>query len=66
MRFIKVAGLQDEKHLLSIENQKLFARIAEAGNMDDPNTPAGRKFQQLSQQIERLQDDLFKTETSLF
>ncbi|XP_060072280.1 protein Hook homolog 3-like isoform X1 [Ylistrum balloti] len=69
----QVAGLIEEKQGLVFENDKLNERLNLAENLDDPacvnyilqsSTPAGKRFQQLQQQVDKLQEENFKLESS--
>ncbi|XP_069127500.1 protein Hook homolog 3-like isoform X2 [Argopecten irradians] len=60
----QVAGLIEEKQALVFENDKLNERLNLAENLDDPATPAGKRFQQLQQQVDKLQEENFKLESS--
>lgn len=60
----QMASLQDDKLSLSSEVDRLTERLNQAENLDDPGTPAGRRYQQLQRQIERLQEEVLKLESA--
>nr|XP_022318582.1 protein Hook homolog 3-like [Crassostrea virginica] len=60
----QVAALLEEKQVFTTENDRLQERINQAENFDDSSTPAGKRFLQLQQQVDTLQEENFKLETS--
>eukprot|EP00105_Crassostrea_gigas_P024105 XP_011444240.1 PREDICTED: protein Hook homolog 3 isoform X1 [Crassostrea gigas] len=60
----QVAALLEEKQVFTAENDRLLDRINQAENFDDSSTPAGKRFLQLQQQVEVLQEENFKLETA--
>ncbi|XP_021350901.1 protein Hook homolog 3-like isoform X2 [Mizuhopecten yessoensis] len=60
----QVAALIEEKQGLVFENDRLNERLNLAENLDDPATPAGKRFQQLQQQVDKLQEENFKLDSS--
>lgn len=61
---LQVALLQEDKVTLHTENEKLTQKVAQLEGLDDLSTAAGRKSQQLQHQVEHLQEELYKLETS--
>ena len=57
---LQVAALLEEKQVFVGENEKLQERLCQAENLDEPSTPAGKRYQQLLQQVEKLQEENFK------
>lgn len=61
---LQVAALLEEKQVFVSENEKLQERLNQAENLDEPSlfpsTPAGKRYQQLLQQVEKLQEENFK------
>ncbi|XP_035212323.1 protein Hook homolog 3-like, partial [Stegodyphus dumicola] len=60
---MQVAILLEEKNSLLSENEKLLERLNHIESFEDPSTLAGKRFQQMQQKLELLQDELFKIET---
>ncbi|XP_054720909.1 protein Hook homolog 3-like [Uloborus diversus] len=60
---MQVAILLEEKSSLISENEKLLERLNHPESLEDPSTFAGKRFQQMQQKMELLQDELFKIET---
>lgn len=60
---MQVAVLLEEKNSLLSENEKLLERLNHIESFEDPSTLAGKRFQQMQQKLELLQDELFKIET---
>ncbi|XP_056018043.1 protein Hook homolog 3-like isoform X1 [Ostrea edulis] len=60
----QVAALLEEKQVYAAENDRLQERINQSENFDDSSTPAGKRFLQLQQQVDALQEENFKLETS--
>ncbi|KAK7100588.1 hypothetical protein V1264_023512 [Littorina saxatilis] len=60
---MQVTSLQEEKTSVSAENDRLQERLQQSENVDDPSTPAGKRFSQYQQQMEALQEELFKLES---
>nr|ARR97151.1 protein Hook-like protein 3-like [Haliotis discus discus] len=60
---MQVASLSEEKSMFSVENERLLERLHQAESMDDPSTPAGKRYHHLSSQIEKLQEEVYKLET---
>lgn len=60
----QVAALLEEKQVFTAENDRLLDRINQAENFDDSSTPAGKRFLQLQQQVDVLQEENFKLETA--
>uniref|UniRef100_A0A914WZQ2 Protein hook n=1 Tax=Plectus sambesii TaxID=2011161 RepID=A0A914WZQ2_9BILA len=62
----QVAVLQEEKQTQVTENQKLSERLNRLGDdsfgLDDPDSPASQRVKQLTQQVDRLSEDLYRTE----
>ncbi|XP_049514774.1 protein Hook homolog 3-like isoform X2 [Dermacentor silvarum] len=61
---MQVTMLQDEKVSLMQENEKLMEKLNHVENLEDPSTPAGRRYQQSQQRIDALQAEVFKLETA--
>nr|XP_033772758.1 protein Hook homolog 3 isoform X2 [Geotrypetes seraphini] len=61
---MQVAGLQEEKSSLLIENQILMERLNQSDSLEDPNSPAGRRHLQLQTQLEQLQEETFRLEAA--
>ncbi|KAK3090840.1 hypothetical protein FSP39_015087 [Pinctada imbricata] len=61
---LQVAALIEEKQTLGTENEKLSERLNLAENLDDPSTPAGKKFIQLQKQIEKIQEENVKLDSA--
>ena len=59
---MQVAALQEEKASLVSDNEKLNDRVNQADNLDDPSTLAGRRYQQLQNQVEQLHEELERLE----
>ncbi|XP_033124508.1 protein Hook homolog 3-like isoform X2 [Anneissia japonica] len=59
---LQVAALQEEKNIVQIENESLLQRMEQGYHLDDPSSVAGRKFHQLQQQVEQLQEENFRVE----
>lgn len=60
---MQVTMLQEEKMSLVQENEKLLEKLNHVENLEDPSTPAGRRYQQSQQRIDVLQAEVFKLET---
>ncbi|GBM65840.1 Protein Hook [Araneus ventricosus] len=60
---MQVAVLLEEKNSLLSENEKLLERLKREESFEDPSTLAGKRFQQMTQKLELMQDELFKLET---
>lgn len=60
---LQVTGLLEEKQSLVIENERLAERLNQAENLDDPTTPAGKRFQQIQHQLEQCQEENYKLES---
>ncbi|GIY82918.1 protein Hook homolog 3 [Caerostris darwini] len=60
---MQVAVLLEEKNSLLSENEKLLERLNHIESFEDPSTLAGKRFQQMTQKLELMQDELFKLET---
>lgn len=60
---LQVAGLLEEKQGLVMENDRLAERLNQAENLDDPTTPAGKRFQQIQHQLEQCQEENYKLES---
>ncbi|XP_015904868.1 protein Hook homolog 3 isoform X2 [Parasteatoda tepidariorum] len=60
---MQVAVLLEEKNNLLLENEKLLERLNHIESFEDPSTLAGKRFHQMQQKHELLQDELFKIET---
>ncbi|PVD23382.1 hypothetical protein C0Q70_16650 [Pomacea canaliculata] len=60
---MQVASLHEEKLGLQAENERLQERLQHAENIDDPSTPVGKRMMQFQQQIEVLQDEIYKLES---
>lgn len=60
---MQVISLQEEKTVLSSENDRLQDTLQQAENVDDPSTPAGKRLSQYQQQLEILQEELYKLES---
>ncbi|XP_013415210.1 protein Hook homolog 3 isoform X2 [Lingula anatina] len=68
---LQVAALQEEKSSIIAENERLLDKLNRGENLEDPSslwkldtsTPAGRRFQNLQNQVEQLQEELFRAET---
>lgn len=60
---LQVTGLLEEKQSLAIENERLAERLNQAENLDDPTTPAGKRFQQIQHQLEQCQEENYKLES---
>ncbi|XP_071148529.1 protein Hook homolog 3-like isoform X5 [Mytilus edulis] len=65
---VQVAGLLEEKQVLFSENERLQERVNQAENLDEPSlfpsTPAGKRYQQLLLQVEKLQEENFKIDAA--
>uniref|UniRef100_A0A1E1XGN5 Protein hook n=1 Tax=Amblyomma aureolatum TaxID=187763 RepID=A0A1E1XGN5_9ACAR len=61
---LQVTMLQEEKMSLVQENEKLLEKLNHVENLEDPSTPAGRRYQQSQQRIDALQAEVFKLETA--
>lgn len=61
---MQVTMLQEEKMSLVQENEKLLEKLNHVENLEDPSTPAGRRYQQSQQRIDVLQAEVFKLETA--
>ncbi|KAK2168518.1 hypothetical protein LSH36_16g06021 [Paralvinella palmiformis] len=61
---LQVAALQEEKASLLSEVDRLNERLMQADNLEDPSTPAGRRFQQLQTQVEQQQEELYRLESA--
>ncbi|XP_041357301.1 protein Hook homolog 3-like isoform X2 [Gigantopelta aegis] len=59
---MQVASLSEERTTLSIENERMAERLHQMECTDDPSTPAGKRYHQLQQQIEKLQEEVYKLE----
>jgi hypothetical protein len=61
-----VAALHEEKQAQMVENQKLSDRLSriseDSFGLDDPDSPASQRVKQLSQQLERLNEDMYRIE----
>ncbi|KAL8622498.1 hypothetical protein ACOMHN_034161 [Nucella lapillus] len=60
---MQVTTLQDEKVSLTTENDRLQERLQQAENIDDPSTPAGKRLSHYQQQIDTLQEEIYKLES---
>ncbi|XP_037340405.2 protein Hook homolog 3 isoform X2 [Pungitius pungitius] len=60
----RVAALQEEKSSLLAENQVLMERLNQSDSIEDINSPAGRRHLQLQTQLEQLQEETFRLESS--
>jgi len=60
----QVIILVEERASLQVENERLVEKLNQAESLDNPDTPAGRRFQQLQRQNEQLQAELEKSETA--
>ncbi|KAG8183460.1 hypothetical protein JTE90_002842 [Oedothorax gibbosus] len=60
---MQVAFLLEEKNSLISENEKLLEKLNHIESFEDPSSLAGRRFQQLQQKLEVMQDEVFKLET---
>lgn len=60
---MQVAVLLEEKENLVAENEKLLEKLNHIESFEDPSTSAGKRFQQMQQKLEMLQDELYKLET---
>lgn len=60
---MQVTSLQDEKVSLTAENDRLQERLQQAENVDDPSTPAGKRLSHYQQQIDTLQEEIYKLES---
>lgn len=61
---LQVATLQDEKQNLITENEKLSEKLSQAEGLDDLSSAAGRRNQALQHQVEQLQEELYRLESS--
>ncbi|XP_060560473.1 protein Hook homolog 3-like isoform X3 [Ruditapes philippinarum] len=61
---LQVTVLVEEKQNLSLENEKLSERLNQAENLDDPSTPAGKRFQLIQHQLEQCQEENYKLEST--
>ncbi|XP_052255870.1 protein Hook homolog 3-like isoform X2 [Dreissena polymorpha] len=61
---LQVTALQEEKQNLSLENERLAERLNIAENLDDPSSPAGKRFLQLQHQLEQCQEENYKLEST--
>jgi len=61
---LQVAALQEERSSLIGENERLSERVSLADSLEDPSTPAGRRYQQLQTQVEQLQEELYRLEAA--
>ncbi|XP_053395415.1 protein Hook homolog 3-like isoform X3 [Mercenaria mercenaria] len=61
---LQVTALVEEKQNLSVENEKLSERLNQAENLDDPSTPAGKRFQMIQHQLEQCQEENYKLEST--
>ncbi|XP_029002912.1 protein Hook homolog 1 isoform X2 [Betta splendens] len=61
---IQVTALQEERNSLLAENDVLTDRANQLDTFDDPSTPSGRKHSQLQQQLENLQEEIFRLEAA--
>ncbi|KAL3869534.1 hypothetical protein ACJMK2_042202 [Sinanodonta woodiana] len=59
---LQVTALLDEKQVMHMENERLLERLNQAENLDDPGTAGGKRFLQLQNQLEQLQEEVFKLE----
>ncbi|XP_064605295.1 LOW QUALITY PROTEIN: protein Hook homolog 3-like [Liolophura sinensis] len=59
---MQVAVLLEEKTTLVGEAEKLQDRVNQTETLDDPSTPAGRRYQQLQTQVEQQQEELYRLE----
>uniref|UniRef100_A0A8C6VV74 Hook microtubule-tethering protein 1 n=1 Tax=Nothobranchius furzeri TaxID=105023 RepID=A0A8C6VV74_NOTFU len=60
----QVAVLQEERNSLLAENDVLTDRTNQLDTFDDLSTPSGRKYSQLQQQLESLQEENFRLEAA--
>ncbi|XP_076439959.1 protein Hook homolog 3-like isoform X2 [Babylonia areolata] len=60
---MQVTSLQEEKTSLTAENDRLQDRLQQAENVDDPSTPAGKRLSHYQQQIDTLQEEIYKLES---
>uniref|UniRef100_A0A8C6PDU4 Hook microtubule-tethering protein 1 n=1 Tax=Nothobranchius furzeri TaxID=105023 RepID=A0A8C6PDU4_NOTFU len=61
---MQVAVLQEERNSLLAENDVLTDRTNQLDTFDDLSTPSGRKYSQLQQQLESLQEENFRLEAA--
>lgn len=61
---LQVTALVEEKQNLVLENEKLAERLNQAENLDDPSTPAGKRFQLVQHQLEQCQEENYKLESA--
>ncbi|KAI8787128.1 protein Hook 3 isoform X1 [Biomphalaria glabrata] len=59
----QVASLQEERHSLISDRDKLEERLQLAESLEDLSTPAGKKLTQLQHQVESLQEEIYKLES---
>uniref|UniRef100_A0A1A7X317 Hook homolog 1 n=4 Tax=Iconisemion striatum TaxID=60296 RepID=A0A1A7X317_9TELE len=61
---MQVAVLQEERNSLLAENDVLTDRTNQLDTFDDLSTASGRKYSQLQQQLETLQEENFRLEAA--
>ncbi|KAL5021996.1 hypothetical protein ScPMuIL_001151 [Solemya velum] len=59
----QVHSLLEEKQALISDNDKMTERLNQSENLDDPSTPAGKRYQQIQNQMEALKEEMYKQET---
>ncbi|CAG5118547.1 unnamed protein product, partial [Candidula unifasciata] len=60
----QVASLQEERVSLLTDKERLEERLQMAESLEDLSTPAGKRLAQLQHQVESLQEELYKLESS--
>ncbi|CAH1774314.1 unnamed protein product [Owenia fusiformis] len=62
---LQVSALVEEKTMLFDENERLRdSQQNQNDSLDDPSTPAGRRYHQLQIQVENQQEELFRMEAA--